>query len=343
MGKDYLGGVWLNAICQGCYHPAASILALGRLPERTVEQPFGPATGRERYNRITPDYDVGSVSSYYGPQDEQIAVEFASSKTLPVSGVVFDTIDAPYGKQQFKDRSGHEKPKHIRDVAATVQSGSSVLALYDLSPDLEHGKYDSVATNIIIPMQADAMYLDDVKLPAGQAGHAFEQSANKGSFVFVREGKTAAAFRIFDASGLEGKAPEFALKYDGNEWGAGRLVVYHYKGKETKFGTGATPLAGVYLSVEKCEGDAAFEAFRRRVREVKITSDNDGRQWAASVSSGETKLEAALDLNKHQIAYRRVAGQPAPTPRLTVNGRDIAAEILDPLHLAPAPASVATR
>ena len=187
------------------------------------------------------------------------------------------------------------------------------------------------------------MYLDDVKIPPGQVGQSFEQSAGKGSFVFVHEGRTAAAFRIFDATGVEGKAPEFALKYDGNEWGAGRLVVYHYKGKSTKFADGATPLAGVFISVEKCDGEAAFEAFRHRMREVKIDSNNDGGQWAASVVSGDTKLESALDLAKHQIAYRRVAGQDVPTPRLTVNGRDLAAELLDPLQLAPPAPPVAAR
>jgi hypothetical protein len=333
MGKDYLGGVWLNAICQGCYHPAPSILALGRIPERTVEQRFGTEPGRDRYNRITPDFDIGSVSAYYGPQDEQISLEFASQKILPVSWVVLDTIDAPYGKQTFVDRSGHDKPKHVKDVLAAVQTGGTVLGLIDLSPDLPHGKAESLATNIILPLRADAVYLDDVKLPAAQAGHSFEQPASEKSIVFIREGKAAAAVRIFQANALANQAPKFAVKYDGNEWGAGRLVVYHYQGKSTGFSHGETPVAGVYLCAESCADDAAFEAFRQRMQAVRIDSQNDGKQWSASVGSGETRLEAALDLADHTIAYRRVGGQDVPSHPLTVNGRDLAAEILGPLKL----------
>ena len=343
-GKDYLGGVWLNAICKDCYHPAPSILALARLPERTVEQRYGAEPGRDRYNRITPDYDIGSTSTYYGPQDAQISLEFASPKTLPVSWIVFDTIDAPYGKQQFKDKSGHDKPKHIHDIVSAVQTGSTVLALHDVSPDLQHGKFESVATNIILPVQADALYLDDTKLPAGVVGRSFEQAASKDSIVFVREGKTAAAFRIFDATGAGGHAPQFAVKYDGNEWGAGRLVVYHYLGKPSGLGNNNPPtLAGVYLSVEKCDGDEAFTDFRKRMRDVKIESNHNGTEWSASVGAGDTKLEAALDVANHSIAYRRVGGQPVVPRTLTVNGRDLAAEVLDPLKLGPPPSVAAAQ
>ncbi len=334
-GKEYLGGVWLNAMRPGAYHPGPSVLALARLPERTVIQRYGAEPGRDRYNRVTPDYDIGSTSTYYGPQDEQISVEFATNKKLPVTWIVLDSIDAPFGKQSFKDKSGHDKPKHLRDVLAAVQSGSSVLALHDLAPDLAHGKYESVATNIILPVEADAIYLDDTKLPAGQIGHSFEQAASKDSVVFVREGKTAAAFRIFDASALENQTPHFAVKYDGNEWGAGRLVVYHYSGKSTGFGQGTTALAGVYLNAERCDSDQAFEDFRKRMHGLKIESKRDGKEWSASVEVDGTKLETALDLSNHSIAYRRVGGQNVLPHPLTVNDKDLAAEVLDPLKLEP--------
>ena len=221
IGKDYLGGVWLNAVRPGFYHPAASILALAHVPERTVEQRYGTGPGRDRYNRITPDYDIGSTSAYYGPQDEEISLELASKKKLPVTGVMIDSIDAPYGKKSFKDASGHNKPVHLRDILATVQAGSSVLALLDLAPGLAKGKFESVATNIIVPVEADAIYIDNTKLPAVQHGQSFEQAVTQDSIVFVREGKSAAAFRIFSAGGLDQQTPAIGAKIRRQRMGGG--------------------------------------------------------------------------------------------------------------------------
>ena len=129
-GKDYLGGVWLNAIRPGCYHPAASILALGRIPERTIEQTFGAEPGRDRYNRITPDYDVGSVSAYYGPQDEQIAVEFASQKNAArvLRGVRHDRRSvrqaAFQGSQRPRKAQAH--PRRVGDRPVGIDPARAV-------------------------------------------------------------------------------------------------------------------------------------------------------------------------------------------------------------------------
>ena len=44
--------------------------------------------------------------------------------------------------------------------------------------------------------------------------------------------------------------------------------------------------------------------------------------------AGQVKLEAGLDLTRKQITVRRVNGVDIPRKILTVNGRDLAAEIL---------------
>jgi len=332
-GRDYFGGVWLNAIMPGDYHPASAILDLARIPERVVRQRFGAEEGRDRYNYITPGFAIGSASCYYGPQDNQISVEFATAKKMPVCSVVPDTSDAPYGKKLEKDKSGHDKPRHIKDIIAAVQEKGTILALLDLSPDMKSGACASLATNIILPVRADGIYPDGERLDVSAP---FEKAVTAGSTVFVREGKSAAAFRIFTADGAGGQQASFAVKYDGNEWGAARLVAYHYKGAAAEL-KGAPIVAGVFACAEQCETDAQFQDFVKRVAGLKIGLARDERQCAASVQAGGTKLEAALDLQKGKIAWRRVNGADVPPACLSVNGRDIAAEILGPLKLKTPP------
>ena len=325
--------IWSNAATPGGYRPSEAILALARLPERTIFQRYGTEPGKDRYNYITPDYALGTASSFYGSQDKQISLEFGTAKKLPYIEVAADVFDAPYGKIKTGDKSGHQKPKHLKDNIAAVQDKGTVLALLDVSPDVAGKTPESVATNVLFPVHADAVYLNEKKLPADQP---YDEPADAGSVVIVREGQAAAALRLFAADGTEGKPAQFAVKYDGNEWGAGRLVAYHAKG-----GKEALPHepihAGVYLHVERCADDAAFQDFMRRALACRIDQRHDGAQWSASVQTGDTRLEAALDGEQH-IAYRRVGGHEVESHRLTVNGRDFASELLDPLATSPASA-----
>jgi hypothetical protein len=326
LGSAYLGGVWLNASRPDDYHPAQAILDLAGIPERVVQQRFGPEPGRDRYNYITPDFDIGSASSWYSPQDLAVCAEFVSQKNLPAVAVVADPFDAPFGVAKAADKSGHMKPKHLRAAIAAVQEKGTILELSDLSRDLPHTRSNSIATNIVLPVAVDALYLNGKRLDPGKP---FDIPADEKTMVFLREGNAALAVRIFAADGCGGKPATFAVKYDGNDWRAGRLVAYHYQGKPARL-TEASVRAGVFLHIEHCASDADFEAFMARLQAIDIVEKNRDSVWSASVDFGDTHLAAGLNLETGQIAFRKVGGQDFQPRVLTVNGRNLRDEILGP-------------
>jgi hypothetical protein len=322
--KAWLGGAWLNTPWPGDYMPSQSILDLAAIPERIVQQRFGADTGRDRYNYITPDFDIGSTSSYYGPQDMPVSAEFASTKKLPVVGIVADPFDAPFGLTRTADKTGHLKPKHLKVNISSVQEKGTILALYDLSPELPHNRTNSIATNVILPVNADGIYFNGSKLDPKKP---FDLPADAKSVVCLREGNAALAVRVFAADGIGGSPAQFALKYDGNAQGAARLVAYHYKGKPARQSQ-PTVRAGVFLHMEHCASDADFAAFMARAQSVNIEEQNTPSEWSASVDFGGAQLSAGMNLPSGGIAFRKVNGQEVQPHTLTVNGQNLSDKIL---------------
>jgi hypothetical protein len=324
IGNDHLGGVWLNASRPDDYHPAPAILDLARIPERITVQRFGTDAGQDRYNYITPDFAIGSASAWYGPQDLAVCAEFVSAKKLPAVAVVADAFDAPFGLTKIADKSGHLKPKHLKALIAAVQEKGTILEVCDLSGDLPHTRSKTIATNIVLPVGVDALYLNGKKLSANRP---FNLPADEKATVCLREGNAALAVRIFAADGCMGQPAEYAVKYDGNEAGAGRLVAYHYRGRPARQSQ-APVRAGIFMHMEHCATKADFEAFMARVQAVGIVEKETESEWSAAVDFGETHLSAGLDLKKGQIAFRKIDGQEVEPGVLTVNGRNLRDEIL---------------
>ena len=263
-------------------------------------------------------------------------MEFASAKKLPSTWVVLDPFDAPYGRAKTRDRSGHAKPKLLKNILAAVQDHGTVLALHDQSPEAIASDGKTLGTNIILPVAADAFYLDGERLKLPGNRQPFDFPLEPTSTVCVREGSAILAVRIFAADGLDGKPAPLALRYDGNEWGAARVVALHATDLPATKPT--VPLrAGVFLHIEHCAGDPAIADFLKRTKNVEIHQSAQGDLWSASVELAGAKLEAGLDLHKKAIALRRVNGQDVQPERLTVNGRDLATEILGDTPAEPEP------
>jgi len=325
--RDWLSDdarIWTNAVAPDAYRPAPAILDLAKLPERIVEQRFGLEAGRTRYNYITPDFAAGSASAYTGNQDRKVSIEFKTAKKLPIISFVVDPFDAPYGQIKVLD-GAHYKSRKLKEIIASVQDKGAILAVMDVSPEVGGQEFENIATNIFFPVKADAVYIDGKKVAADKP---FSQELTKDSVLVVCEGKAAVAMRIFEADGVQGQAAHFMAKYDGNKWNAGRLVAYHYVGAKTKMPEGPIR-AGLFFQARQCDGQEALNLFLKESLELKIQQKKEGAQWSASVNSGGTKLDAALDLKERKIAWRRVNEQDILPKRLSVNGRDIAAEILD--------------
>ena len=314
---------WTAARMQG-YWPAPDILALGKLPERVVRSRFGAVPGQDRYVWITPDFTLGSVSAYYGPQDKRICAELASPKPLPNVGLVVDDFDAPFGLVKTKDRSGHNKPHHLAHLIAAAQEKGFLLALTELSPGIQTGEFTNLASNLLLPVAVDHFVLDGQRVDGAEP---FALLAGPNSVVGLREGKAALAARFFAADGCAAQPPTWELQYDGNAEGAARLVVHHYAGAAKRL-AGSRIRCGLLLWAARCETEAEFQAFLQRAHEVKVTERVQDGIWQARAVTGAVELEAGLDLARKQVAWRRVNGRAWETKVLEVNGRDLLADLV---------------
>ena len=313
-----------TAARMGGYRPAPAILAPAAMPERIVRSKFGPAPGQDRYLWLTPDYSLGSASAYYGPQDRRICAELASEKTLPLISFVVDSYDAPYGLLRSTYRGGHNKPHHLPHLLATVQEKGFLLALIDLSPGLQSGEFTNLASNIILPVRVDQLLLNGRLMDPSKP---FELAADANAVVGVREGKAVVAIRFFAADGCAGQDPSWKLEFDGNQPGAGRLAVHHYRGPARKL-AGPGVRCGLVMLAARCETEAEFSVFLNRAAKIKLVETMRNGIWQIKAKSGAVELEAALDLNQAQIALRRVNGRVWQPEVLSVNGQDLAARIL---------------
>ena len=312
------------------YRPAPKTLALAGLPERVVRSKFGAGPGQDRYVWITPDFSLGSASAYHGPQDRRICAELASEKKLPLLGFVVDALDSPFGTVRSTDRGGHSKPHHLPQLLATVQEKGFLLTLVDLSPALASGEFTNLASNVLLPVKVDQLVLNGTRVDSTKP---FELPADANAVVGLREGKAAVAVRLFTATGAAGCAPPWKLEFDGNEQGAGRLAVHHYRGPARKLAD-ADVRCGLLVLAARCETDAAFAAFLKRAAQIELVETYRAGVWLVKAKSGAVVLEAALDLNQKQIAGRRVNGRAWRPEVLNVNGRDLAAKTLGRLPAA---------
>ena len=305
----------------GGYRPGADILALGRLPRRIVQSRWRAEPGRERYNFITPHFAIGSTSGHYGTHDKLINIELAAREELPAIYIGPDITDAPYGRQRFKDRSGHGKPVHVPLNAVSVQSEGRMLVLLDLNPSTlaETGTF---ATNVVIPANADRIAVDGERYSAKAP---FTAPARIGSVALVRAGRAAVAIRFFAADGAAGYQPEVTLQADadGLSYGAARFSVYHYRGAARKLSEEHVR-AGLLIEAAQCDTEASVKELLARVSSAKIDHSSDRSVWSARASVGGLVLEAARDMAKGRPAHRRIDGKDAPAYVLNVNGKELA-------------------
>jgi len=327
--------IWANARLGG-YAPPALALDLARQPERFVRARYGDAPGQDRALYITPRFAIGSAGTFYGPQSRALSVILGARADLPFITLAADVHDSPYGKVRLLDSSGHPKPRVLAPALACVQERGAVLALLDLAPALRAEKEPvaSVATSLVVPLQAGRIAID---------GRPVDPAAKDplpvapGSVLIVREGGAAVAVRIFAADALDGSPAGIEFMTDGAQWGAGRLAIYHYRGALEKLSPKNPVRVGALVLAADCPTDAAEAALLTRMKSAKISSETGGTLWtvdARLAGDPPLRLEAALDFSKHAPDGRKIDGQPFAPPRFTVNGRDLAAELLDAPPLA---------
>jgi hypothetical protein len=302
--------------CRSGYHPGPDITALAHNPDRVVESKYDLEPNRDRYHYITRDFSAGSASGEYNAQDKFVNIELASTKDLADITIVPDKQDNPYGKLKSKDRSGHNKPTHIPIHATSVQDHGAMLTLLDLDPSHE-GAIESLATNIVLPSNADSIEMDgqkiDVKTP-------FKKEASAKSVIAVREGNAIVVLRIFEA-----EKSQFVLQaeMDGLKYNALRYTAYHYRGESQKLAEKHLRV-GILAYTTTCNSEKQCAEAIERMKSAHIENHADGHNWSVKAKVGSTELAATRDLEHRTILSRDVNGKPfAAQYPLSINGKAV--------------------
>jgi len=289
----------LESALHGGYEAPGKIRALAQLPRRVVSGKTMEDADRDRYNFLTPDFAIGSTTGDHSPQDKLINIEMATSKEgFPAITVVPDTFDEPYGKSKRLDKSGHSKPVHLPLHPTTVQQEGTLLALLDL--DLSKETAESVATNLILPAEADEIRFagERATIKAG-----LDREAGPGVVTGIREGNAGIAIRVF-TSGVRLKAEAAGLQYH-----AARLAINH--GERPKHAR-----VGILILADRCADESAFAALLKRAAAVKVSDESDGHMWRVAAGT----LAAVRDLDHRKPLARSVNGKAFATAALEVNG-----------------------
>ena len=315
----------------GKYSLESKFYDLSRISERVIVQKWGSGAGQDRYTYITPNFAIGSASRYYCQQDRPVSVHLASSKKLPILGLIPDAFDAPYGKVQVVESSGHTKIEHLKYAISAVQEKGALLTLLDLGPGITDEAnaglpVTSAATNLILPYLADGIYLNGIKVTWSQSVIALSSQSTVG----VLEGTTGVAIRLFHADAAQsGVTPTYYLKNDGKnftDFPSARLVAYHTSGSAPVPAV-ATVRSGVLILIATCNDATAFQSFLAQASQWTFTETLSGNLWqvTAQPPAGAPSLPvlaASLDLAAKVTGPRTVNGGAIVPKLLTVNGVD---------------------
>jgi hypothetical protein len=339
--------LWLN-LADGGYQPAAGALCWSALPRRVILSTYGPnaaATGQERYAFVTGEFAVGSASADYGPQDQLISAELASSPRTPAISVVPDYLDAPGTQVRAGDFT---KIAHLPMSPSSAQKDGAVLTLLRVSAADPHYQKPgggalplvSLATNVIAPVALDELYIDGMAATPGEP-----RSLPLRPTLTLRVAHAAIAIGVVDIGGLECPDDDghiVSLTQPTLIWkplapastardSSARLAIYH----ASTVPSDTAPLARCFARValllmgSTCTTASCASDLGRRVQGAVATAqrrfDRHTGDWDILV-----RVEDGPQLHVHRIVgslervlAREVDGQPIRFPPLSVNGAPI--------------------
>jgi hypothetical protein len=292
------------------YHPDSAIVALAGLPQRWVTARYGNTL--DYSNFITPDFTLGGATGSYDSQDKLIAGELAGLS--PVMSIVPDQFDAPWGKVESKDSSGHEKPTHLPIDPVTVQNQGVLLSLIDLNLSSKTANSD-LGTNLILPAHADEINVDGQRIDLSQP---FKQPVESTPTVGVMMGHGAIAFRFFHWDDCTDGQTVLQSDSVGLKLGALRLT--HYHGCQSVTGKAAPHLrVGVLIVARHVDNADAFHQLIADVQKASITDQGNTSDWAVTAAVNGTTLE--IRRNPKGTLTRTIDGKAVTIPVFAVNNQ----------------------
>jgi len=310
---------------QAKWHPPAALRAAAQVYPRLVRQSWGEQAWHSRTHYLLPDITLSSsASSYGGRMDMPLTVDLPGPRTGVRGYFLADGREDPYGKNKIA-AGPHQKAFHLDPFWAAAQRETDALGLVIYRDQDIPTNAVVLNSNFVLPLDAD-----EFRVGTNRAffvkGQPSRIPLEPGHVVSLRKGAAALGLRVPWVRGTDSQPAPTALVFDGNEFGAVRLVVEHAPAGHVPATNALPPGAVFWLRIGSgLRAEAAFAA------------------WLKDFAAAAAKVEARPERIRVQVASQRgpvevVAAAPwskpeklEPAPRravLELNGEDVGGRIL---------------
>ncbi len=312
------------------WRPTEDIKQLAFTTPRTVTYTWGANNSQYSSLWIGNDIALGIAGACYHNMDIPLAVNFkGENPLLPRAYFIADGRRDPYGKKVINEGSGpHQKTLHLKPFWAGTQAERDALGLVVYRPsDYSTAANPTLESHIVLPLEGDEIFIDDTPVTIAPAETTVIPLTTK-SCVFVRFGKTAAAFNVPMATNIQGGNAQIAFVLDNNAFKVGRITVAHHDIWGNPPQKAAFPAAAFHVRVTDSEGVDA-EHFAKWRHDFMAASRN-----AAVVPNESLDIAVQGESSELQIKTVRpfsMTSKCVPAPKrdiFAVNGQDIGKELL---------------
>ncbi len=312
------------------WRPSEDIKKLAFSTPRTVTYTWGANNSQYSSLWVGNDIALGIAGACYHNMDIPLAVNFkGENPLLPRAYFIADGRRDPYGKKVINEGSGpHQKTLHMKPFWAGTQAERDALGLVVYRPsDYSTAANPTLESHIVLPLEGDEIFIDDTPVTITPAETQVIPLTTK-SCVFVRFGKTVAAFNVPMGTNIQGGNAQIAFVLDNNAFKVGRITIAHHDIWGNPPQKAAFPAAAFHVRVTDSEGADAerlakwrhdFMASSRNVTAVP----NESLDIAVQGESSELQIKTVRPFS---MTSRCV---PAPKRDIfAVNGQDIGKELL---------------
>jgi hypothetical protein len=277
---------------------------------------------------LLPDITLScSASGYIWQMGMPLTVDLAGPRNSVRCYFVADGRNDPYGKKPIPDGSNH-KPLHLDPFWAAAQRETDALCLaiyrdYDIPANAV-----VLNSNFVMPLDADEILVGTERVHFVK-NQKLRVEVRPGQVVALRKNNAALALRVPWACGSGSSPASIALVYDGNRFGAVRLVVEHGLPSHT---TSAAPARGAafWLRIgSSLRDETAFNSWLKQFTDALFHMDIQPDRIQIDVSG----LSGPLEVSAEAPWMQPDKLEPAPSRAvLELNGRDVGEEILDKMQ-----------
>ena len=312
------------------WRPSEDIKKLATTTPRTVTYTWGGNNNQYSSLWVGNDIALGIAGACYHNMDIPLAVNFKGENPyLPRAYFIADGRRDPYGKKVINEGSGpHQKTLHLKPFWSGTQAGRDALGLVVYRPtDYSTATNPTLESHIVLPLEGDEIFIDDTPITFVPAETTVIPLTTQ-SCVFIRFGKTAAAFNVPMATNIQGGNAQIAFVWDNNAFKVGRITVAHHDLWGNPPPKAAFPAAAFRVRVTDSEGVDA-ERFAKWRHDFMAANRN------ATVVPNES-LDIAVQGESSELQIKTVrpfsmTSNCVPAPKrdiFAVNGKDIGKELL---------------